>query len=140
MIAFSHLSILGSIVVLLFSVTNAFNLRGTLHAEADQNGQLATQGSVSDEGTHRMLPPLSHLWAYEGGSRTGGKEEVDAKHEVQEKDVSPADNSHRMLPPLSHGWAYERGSRTGGKGEVDAKDGKDALVKSMPRDEAHGEN
>jgi hypothetical protein len=106
----------------------------------DAKDEVQEKGVSPADNSHRMLPPLSHGWAYEGGSRTGGKGEVDAKDEVQEKGVSPADNSHRMLPPLSHGWAYEGGSRTGGKGEVDAKDGNDALVKSMPRDEAHGEN
>jgi hypothetical protein len=85
------------------------------------------------EPEHRMLPPLSHGWAYEGaGSRGGGRKDAVDSQQEQEGGVEPVmprkeeaamadEHEHRKLPPLSHGWAYEGGSSSRG-GRKDAVD------------------
>ena len=90
---------------------------------------------------HRMLPPLSHGWAYEGGNagRGGRKEEVGSLEGgrrvpdiAREQAVAGEgkEPEHRMLPPLSHGWAYEGGNsgRGGRKEEVDTQEGEKAAA------------
>ena len=60
-----------------------------------------------EDGKHRMLPPLSHGWAYEGaGSGSNGRKEV-VEAEKEEKNKAVEDGKHRMLPPLSHGYVMD---------------------------------